>query len=59
MDLTVDSFDDPYRFAPNHHFSPETWHKDWLDTRGLPATRADDNPSTRDRWIKAIGTLPD
>jgi hypothetical protein len=59
MDLTVGSFDQPYRFKPISHFSPETWHEDWLDTRHLPATRADDNPSTRDRWIKAIGKTPD
>ena len=59
MDLTVGSFDAPCRFTPTSHFSPETWHEDWLDTRHLPATRADDNPSTRDRWIKAIGKIPD
>ena len=59
MDLTVGSFDDPYRFKPVSHFSPETWHEEWLDTRGLPATRADENPSTRDRWMKAVGKLPD
>ena len=59
MDLTVGSFDEPYRFKPTSHFSPETWLEEWLDTRGLPATRADENPTTRDRWIKALGKLPD
>ena len=59
MDLTVGSFDDSYRFAPTSHFSPETWHEEWIDTRDLPKRRLDENPSTRDRWIKAIGKLPD
>ena len=59
MDLTVGSFDDPYRFKPTSHFSPETWHEAWLDTRGLPATRAEDNPSTRDRWMEKVGKLSD
>jgi hypothetical protein len=59
MDLTVGSFDEPGRFKPTHHFSPETWHEAWLDTSALPATRVDENPSTRDRWIQAIGKLPD
>ena len=59
MDLTVGSFDDSYRFKPTHHFSPETWHAEWLDTRGLPATRVDENPSTVDRWMAKLGKLPD
>lgn len=42
LDLTVGSFDDPYRFKPTHHFSPETWHENWLDTRRLPVTRVDE-----------------
>jgi hypothetical protein len=59
MDLTVGSFDDPYHFKPTHHFSPETWHAEWLDTRHLPATRVADNPSTVDRWMEKLGKLPD
>ncbi|WP_353204785.1 GFA family protein [Sphingomonas sp.] len=59
MDLTVGSLDDPYRFKPTSHCSPETWHADWLDTRGLAEHRLDENPATRDRWIEAIGKLPD
>ncbi|WP_242137213.1 MULTISPECIES: GFA family protein [unclassified Sphingomonas] len=59
MDLTVGSFDEPGRFVPRHHFSPETWHAAWLDTKDLPTTRVADNPSTADRWIKALGKLPD
>ena len=59
MDLTVGSFDDPYRFRPTHHFSLETWHEAWLDTKDLPTTRVADNPSAVERWMKAIGKLPD
>lgn len=59
MDLTVGSFDDPDRFVPTHHFSPETWHEAWLDTRHLPGTRLADNPSTVARWMKTLGKLPD
>ncbi len=59
MDLTVGSFDDPSRFRPTHHFSPETWHAAWLDTKDLPTTRVADNPSTADRWMQALGKLPD
>uniref|UniRef100_UPI0035CC6AA5 GFA family protein n=1 Tax=uncultured Sphingomonas sp. TaxID=158754 RepID=UPI0035CC6AA5 len=59
MDLTVGSFDDSYRFHPTSHCSPETWHEEWLDTRGLAEHRLDENPATRDRWIEALGKLPD
>ncbi|HVF95304.1 MAG TPA: GFA family protein [Sphingomonas sp.] len=59
MDLTVGSFDDPYRFRPASHFAVESCNRSWLDTRGLPGKRSEDNPSTRDRWMKAIGRLPD
>ena len=59
LDLTVGSFDDPYRFRPTSHFAIESWHRDWLDTRDLPGKRSADNPSTRDRWMKIVGKLPD
>lgn len=59
MDLTVGSFDDPYRFRPTHHFAVESRHEAWADTRGLPETRSQDNPSTRDRWMRTVGRLPD
>ncbi|MFZ3484407.1 GFA family protein [Sphingomonas sp. 3-13AW] len=59
MDLTVGSFDAPGRFQPRHHFGVESWHPQWLDTRGLPEYRADENPGTRDRWMKIVGRLPD
>ena len=59
MDLTVGSFDDPYRFRPTSHFAIESWHEQWLDTRALPGKRSEDNPSTRDRWMETVGKLPD
>jgi len=59
LDLTVGSFDNPYRFHPASHFAIESWHSDWLDTRDLPGKRSEDNPSTRSRWMKVVGKLPD
>jgi hypothetical protein len=59
IDLTVGSFDEPARFQPRHHFGVESWHPQWLDTRGLPTYRADENPATVDRWMKKLGKLPD
>lgn len=59
MDLTVGSLDEPGRFRPTHHFAVESRHDAWLDTRHLPGTRSEDNPSTRDRWMKTVGKLPD
>ena len=59
MDLTVGSFDAPERFRPTHHFAIESRHEAWLDTSGLPGTRSEDNPSTRDRWMRYVGRLPD
>jgi hypothetical protein len=59
MDLTVGSFDDPWRFRPTEHSGCEIWHRDWLDTSHLPATRTDQNPSMVRRWMEKIGRLPD
>ena len=59
MDLTVGSFDDPYRFRPTEHSGCESWHRDWLDTSHLPASRTDQNPSMVRRWMDAVGKLPD
>lgn len=59
LDLTVGSFDDPARFRPTRNFAVESRHAAWVDTSGLPDMRSQDNPSTRDRWIKALGKLPD
>lgn len=59
LDLTVGSFDDPGRFRPTMNFAVESRHAAWVDTSGLTDMRSEDNPSTRDRWIKALGKLPD
>ena len=59
MDLTIGSFDDPHRFRPTEHTGFEGVHKAWLDTRGLPTERTEDNVRIKERWIQAIGRLPD
>ncbi|MEG3150461.1 GFA family protein [Sphingomonas sp. ZT3P38] len=59
MDLTVGSFDDPCGFWPTEHSGMESWHTAWLDTTGLPAKRTDENLPLVQRWMDAIGKLPD
>ncbi len=59
MDLTVGSFDDPSRFRPKHHFGVESMHRAWVSTEGLPEYRTDQYQALTDRWIKAVGKLPD
>ena len=59
MDLTVAAFDDPSRFVPKHHFGTESMHRAWLDTTDLPEYRADEYQPLTDRWMKAVGKLPD
>jgi hypothetical protein len=59
IDLTVGSFDDPSRFRPTSHFGVENMHEAWIDTSALPRTRADEYKPLTDRWIKAVGKLPD
>lgn len=59
MDLTVGSFDEPGRFVPTSHFGVESIHEAWQHTDHLPRTRCDEHPPLTDRWIKAIGKLPD
>ena len=59
MDLTVGSFDDPAYFVPRQNFSVETILPAWQDTSHLPGVKLADHPSTRDRWLKAVGKLPD
>lgn len=59
MDLTVGSFDDPYRFVPTEHSGCESWHREWLDTSHLPAARTDQNASMVKRWMDKVGKLPD
>ena len=59
MDLAIGSFDDPSRFRPKHHFGVESMHRAWISTEGLPEYRTDEYKPLTERWIKAIGKLPD
>lgn len=59
IDLTVGSFDEPYRFKPTMHFSIESRHEAWLDTTGLPGKRTDEHKQLVDRWMRTVGKLPD
>lgn len=59
IDLTVGSFDEPGRFQPRHHFGVESAYPQWLDTTALPQYRADTYQPLTDRWMNAIGKLPD
>jgi hypothetical protein len=59
MDLTVASFDDPARFRPVHHFGAESLHRAWIDTAGLPEYRTDQHKPLVERWINAVGKMPD
>ena len=59
MDLSVAAFDDPSPFIPKHHFGVESMHRAWINTEGLPEYRVEDYQPAVDRWIKAVGKLPD
>ncbi len=59
LDLTVGSFDDPYRLRPTSHAGIESRHAAWLDTGGLPGQRTDDLPHITAKWMAACGKLPD
>ena len=59
MDLTVASFDDPSRFRPVHHFGAESLHRAWINTEGLPEYRVKDYQPVVDRWVKAVGSVPE
>lgn len=59
MDLTIGSFDDPSRFRPKHHFGAESMHRAWIATEGLPEYRTDEYKPLRERWIKAVGKVPE
>ena len=54
MDLTVGSFDDP-----KGHFAIESRLDAWTDTSHLPGKRTEENKPLVDRWMKAVGKLPD
>ena len=59
MDLTVGSFDDPSRFKPTSHFGVESMHRAWLNTEGLKEMRTDEYQALVDRWVNAVGKMPD
>ena len=59
MDLTVASFDDPSPFRPKHHFGAESMNRAWLNTEGLPEYRTDEYQKLVDKWIKAVGKMPE
>ncbi len=59
IDIAVATFDDPSRFRPTSHFGVESMHRAWLNTEGLSEMRADEYPLLTERWMKAIGKLPD
>jgi len=59
MDLTVGSFDEPYDFKPSEHSGAESMHRDWIKTTDLPEQRTEDSKAIVDRWITAVGKLPD
>lgn len=59
IDLTVGSFDEPGSFRPESHFGAESLHEAWIDTKGLPRYRSDEHKPLVDRWIKAVGKIPD
>ena len=59
MDLTIGSFDEPSRFVPRHNFSIETILPHWQHTADLPGYRLDEHAATVDRWVRAVGKLPD
>ena len=44
---------------PTHNYASESMLPNWQDTSHLPRLRSDENPSVADRWIDAVGKLPD
>jgi hypothetical protein len=59
MDVTLGSFDEPGDFKPVHNYATESILPAWQDTSHLPGFRSDQNPNVTDRWMKAVGKLPD
>ena len=59
LDLTVGSFDDPWRFKPVSHFGAESLHEAWLDTHDLKRLRSEDYAPLVERWAKAGQNVSD
>jgi len=59
LDVSVASFDEPGRFKPTSHFGAESIHEAWIDTSALPRHRTDEHQLLVDKWIAAVGKMPD
>jgi hypothetical protein len=59
MDLTVASFDDPARFRPTYHFGIESRLAAWDSTEDLKGARSDEYDALVQRWVDAVGKMPD
>jgi len=59
MDLTVGSFDDATGFRPAHNYATESMLDPWIDLRGLPGYRSDENENVVQRWHAAGMELPE
>ena len=59
IDLTIGSFDEPGFFRPTSQFAIERALPAWQDSTHLPGKRIADHAPLVDRWIKAVGKLPD
>jgi hypothetical protein len=59
LDLTVGSFDDAGRFRPAYHFGAESLHEAWLDTTELKRVRSDEYQVLVDKWVSAVGKMPE
>ena len=59
MDLTVGSFDDPYRLRPILHAGVESRHEAWRDTSGLRGIRTDELPHIVAKWAASTGEMPE
>ena len=59
IDLTLGSFDDPAGFVPVHNYAIESALPAWQDTSHLPAMRSEENVRIVEKWIQAIGKVPE
>lgn len=59
IDLTLGSFDDPTPFVPAHNYASESILPAWQDTSHLPNIATEENKGVVDKWMKAVGKLPD
>ena len=55
VDLTIGSFDDPYRFKPTVAFGIESTHQAWLDVGDLEGINSDEYAPLNAKWEKAGG----